>query len=281
MPSVVHFPTCWVGVDLNAADHLAVLAEPASGFVHRIGTAVSPDSDPFRSVVRARRGRQYTRPRHRLRFLERAICLSVSREIVRVARQLACGIKFERLNARRLSRESGSSIRAMLRVQRFVEEGARRAGIPVRYVDPAATSKRCHRCWAVGRRDGKRFECETCGLVAHADVNAALNIAAAPLRCADAYMHTDPDPSRRSLRRHVRAGPRPPAPAGTPFRLFDGPDPGCAEGNAAAPVRDPPIPTLIELETEWEPRHRPLGYALYQVIHLIELDTEWELRHGR
>jgi putative transposase len=64
----------------------------------------------------------------------------------------------------------------------MVERRAHNRGIPVIYVNPAYTSKRCSRCGEFGRRTRKLFECPHCGYVAHADVNAAFNIAISSLR---------------------------------------------------------------------------------------------------
>jgi IS605 OrfB family transposase len=62
----------------------------------------------------------------------------------------------------------------------FVEYKARRAGVPVVFVDPAYTSQRCSRCGHVER--GNRisqamFACRSCGLRMNADLNASYNIA--------------------------------------------------------------------------------------------------------
>jgi len=62
----------------------------------------------------------------------------------------------------------------------FLTYKARRAGVPLVQVDPRYTSQICHRC---GHRDKRNrpnqetFHCRSCGVVAHADHNAALNIA--------------------------------------------------------------------------------------------------------
>jgi len=64
---------------------------------------------------------------------------------------------------------------------RFVEENARKAGVPVIYVNPAYTSRTCPDC---GNRDkanrpcgSATFTCVACGHAARADKVAAINIA--------------------------------------------------------------------------------------------------------
>lgn len=62
----------------------------------------------------------------------------------------------------------------------FLTYKARRAGVPLVQVDPRYTSQTCNPC---GYRDKRNrtnqetFICRSCGVVAHADHNAALNIA--------------------------------------------------------------------------------------------------------
>ena len=62
----------------------------------------------------------------------------------------------------------------------FLTYKARRAGVPLVEVDPRYTSQTCNGC---GYRDKRNrpnqetFTCRSCGVVAHADHNAALNIA--------------------------------------------------------------------------------------------------------
>ena len=56
----------------------------------------------------------------------------------------------------------------------------RRAGVPVVEVDPRHTSQTCYRCGHRDKRnrpDQETFLCRSCGVDAHADHNAALNIA--------------------------------------------------------------------------------------------------------
>lgn len=206
-------------MDLNTTGHLAVLAEPVTGFVTRLGQVASLFYLHPGECTGQGRGRRFAKIRNRLRALVKTVCLSVSREIVRVARRLACGIKFERLFSSRPRREYGDAVRPFLMVQQMVESRARRAGVPVLFVDPTATSKRCHRCGAVGLRHRKRFECPVCGLIAHADVNAAINIAVAPCpRPTESHV----SPSRRSLLRLARSTAGTCLPREGFLALFDG-----------------------------------------------------------
>ncbi|WP_127503948.1 RNA-guided endonuclease InsQ/TnpB family protein [Actinoplanes solisilvae] len=62
----------------------------------------------------------------------------------------------------------------------FLAYKACRAGVPLVEVDPRYTSQTCHRCGHRDKRnrpDQETFHCRSCGVVAHADHNAALNIA--------------------------------------------------------------------------------------------------------
>lgn len=66
---------------------------------------------------------------------------------------------------------------AWRQLQTFVEYKAEAAGLQVVYVNPAYTSQTCALCGSLGRRDRHRFSCPFCGRLAHADLNAGLNIA--------------------------------------------------------------------------------------------------------
>ncbi|MER7200002.1 transposase [Streptomyces sp. CB01635] len=62
----------------------------------------------------------------------------------------------------------------------FIAYKAKRAGVPVIYVDPAYTSQQCSQCHhtARGNRPSQAvFSCRVCGFVEHADHNASHNIA--------------------------------------------------------------------------------------------------------
>jgi len=61
---------------------------------------------------------------------------------------------------------------------KFIEYKAAEHGIAVAYVDPRHTSQRCPICGHVSKNNRHKhlFKCESCGYVANADLNAAVNI---------------------------------------------------------------------------------------------------------
>ncbi|MGB7787381.1 zinc ribbon domain-containing protein [Methanoregula sp.] len=186
----------WIGVDLNTTGHVAVAADPDSGKVMKLGNTIHyVHSHSLKNCTKLLRdGKLWkikkfkSRERKKFKSALRAIC----RQIVFFAESLGSGIKFERLFSTRYSHPKDRSDPfifsfendSFFTLQRSVEKQAHERGIPVIYVNPAYTSKRCSRCGGFGHRMRKRFECPHCGFVAHADVNAAFNIATATLRSA-------------------------------------------------------------------------------------------------
>jgi IS605 OrfB family transposase len=69
---------------------------------------------------------------------------------------------------------------AFYQLAQFVEYKAKKAGVPVVFVDPRNTSRTCHACGycdKANRKSQSQFLCLSCGLALNADVNAAANIA--------------------------------------------------------------------------------------------------------
>jgi putative transposase len=69
---------------------------------------------------------------------------------------------------------------AFAQLGQFLAYKARRAGVPLVFLDPAYTSQTCAECGHVDKRNRAsqaRFRCRSCGVVAHADLNASRNIA--------------------------------------------------------------------------------------------------------
>jgi putative transposase len=190
--------TRWIGVDLNTTGHVAVAADPHSGKVMKLGKnihyvhshSIKNCTKLFREGKLWKLNRCKTRERKQFKSALHALC----RQIVAFAELMGTGIKFERLFSKKYSRprnvsdpflfsfENGS----FFSLQRLVEKRAHDHGIEVLYVNPAYTSKRCSRCGHFGHRSKKQFFCPHCGYVAHADVNAAFNIATTPMGYAAA-----------------------------------------------------------------------------------------------
>lgn len=176
----------WIGVDLNTTDHLAVVAHPASGGVVMLGE-FPDDADRREQRGSTGKGKKRRAERDRERRIRGDRNRRVANEIVKMARQLQCGIKLEDLaGAGFTGREKPGTPLAFSRrdgsfyhLQNLIEGRAHDAGVPIAFVDPALTSRRCSRCGERGARKGKRFLCPHCRYTVHADANAAFNIAAA------------------------------------------------------------------------------------------------------
>lgn len=182
--------TRWIGIDLNTTGHAVVAADLMTGRVMKLGKKkrYAPTSTTKNCTKLYREGKLWKlkKMKTRERKIFKTALNKISRQIISFAESANAGIKFENLFTYRyrhyhedegsyeFSFENGS----FLSLLHLVEKRALDRGIPIMYVDPSNTSKRCSRCGKFGRRSRKRFECPHCGYVIHADVNAALNIAA-------------------------------------------------------------------------------------------------------
>lgn len=213
--------TRWIGVDLNTTGHVAVAADILSGKTMKLGKNIHynhrQSSKNCTKFWKEGKLWKLKRVKSRERKTFKSALNAISRQIVSFAESLGSGIKFEKLfspqYSHRHSAESSFEFSfengSFFSLQQQVEKRALDRGIPVIYVNPAYTSKRCCRCGSFGRRTRKRFECPHCGYIAHADVNAAFNIAAASLRTASGeYLaHGVPvaaPPGKKELRRLIR-----------------------------------------------------------------------------
>ncbi|MFF1909776.1 RNA-guided endonuclease InsQ/TnpB family protein [Kitasatospora sp. NPDC058218] len=110
----------------------------------------------------------------------------VSKTIVTTAERTGQGIALEDLTGIRsrvrLRKDQRTSLHSwgFAQLASFVEYKAKRAGVPLVYVDPAYTSLQCSQCLHIERKnrvDQATFACRSCGTVTHADDNASRNIA--------------------------------------------------------------------------------------------------------
>jgi IS605 OrfB family transposase len=110
----------------------------------------------------------------------------MSKRIVAEAEHSGRGVALEDLKGMRARTRLRKPQRTMLDSWTFAQLGvfiaykAKRAGVPVVYVDPAYTSRECSRCHHIerGNRPSQaRFAWRSCGFVDHADRNSSHNIA--------------------------------------------------------------------------------------------------------
>jgi len=85
------------------------------------------------------------------------------------------------------------------KLQQYIEYKANLEGIPVVYVNPKNTSKRCHRCGHVAQANGREFRCPKCGLKYNRDLNAAINIAHALTRGMGWGSCEPPEPANEGI----------------------------------------------------------------------------------
>ncbi len=111
----------------------------------------------------------------------------IAKHVVAEAERTSRGIALEdltgmreRVRLRKPQRATHSSW-AFAQLGQFIAYKARRAGVPVVYVDPAYTSRTCAECGHVDRANRVSqawFACRACGFVDHADRNSSRNIRA-------------------------------------------------------------------------------------------------------
>ncbi|PZT78035.1 MULTISPECIES: RNA-guided endonuclease InsQ/TnpB family protein [unclassified Streptomyces] len=110
----------------------------------------------------------------------------ISKQIVTTAERTGSGIALEDLTGIRdrvrLRKDQRAQLHAWSfhQLGSFLEYKARRAGVPLVYVDPAYTSRRCSQCGHTDRKnrvDQATFACRACGFLANADDNASHNLA--------------------------------------------------------------------------------------------------------
>jgi len=181
-------PKGWIGIDLNTTGFAVVAADPVTGHVLRLGRRPSSGKQEIKNCTKLyREGTMWKLKKFQTRDQKKfrsSLCV-IAKKIVYFAEGANAGIRFERLfNKHAWTKKAGSpetgfsfENASFPHLLQLVEKYAAPRGIPVQYVDPTNTSKRCSQCGSFGHRARKRFSCPCCGAVIHADVNAAFNIA--------------------------------------------------------------------------------------------------------
>jgi putative transposase len=179
----------WLGVDRNTTGHIAVISDPETGKVVKLGKSAIHIHQKYKNIRKdlQHKGKygKVKRIKNRESRIVRNINHKVSRKIVNIAKDSGKGIKLEDLTGIRGSK-TARSFRyskyswSFYQLQNMIEYKAKLFGVEVAYVDPHYTSQECSICGHIGDRNGKSFKCPHCGHVDHADSNAGFNIAKRP-----------------------------------------------------------------------------------------------------
>jgi IS605 OrfB family transposase len=182
-------PDGWIGVDLGI-ENIATLSsspEPKAGkdlnrYRRRmLAVRAELQAKDTKSAKRKLKQRARREQRHAT-----DVNHVISKQIVAEAERTGAGIGLEDLSGIRERVRLRKPQRAALHSWAFGQLGsfiaykAERVGVPVMYVDPAYTSQECSGCHYIDKRNRPAqavFACRSCGVVAHADHNAARNIA--------------------------------------------------------------------------------------------------------
>jgi IS605 OrfB family transposase len=193
----------WLGVDLG----IVALATDSDGSVHT-GAVIERKR---RHIQKRRRGLQKCGTRGAKRRLRKFATTQgrfqkhtnhvISKALVLDAERTSRGIGLEQLKGirQRVTARSGNQ-RARLgnwgfgQLGSFVIYKAKRAGVPVVFIDPRNTSRECSACGCIDKKNRPNqatFKCIGCAHEVNADLNAARNIRQRAIRARGIVMCPD------------------------------------------------------------------------------------------
>ena len=130
-------------------------------------------TDSARRKLKKLAGKQARFQRNTNHVISKRLVAQAERTNRAIALEDLTGIR-ERTRVKGRQQRARRSNWSFAQLRDFVTYKARRAGIPVKLVDPAYTSQRCAACGHIERANRKsqsEFSCCVCGQAAHADVN--------------------------------------------------------------------------------------------------------------
>lgn len=183
--------TCGVvGVDRNARGNVATVCDIQTGKVIKVGPDIKGWKDNFKNQ---KRKLQQKGAKSLLKKINRKqsnrtkdINHKCAKSIVDYATKHCRAIVLENLKHIKDSKKCGHYTKksnwSYFQLEQFLKYKAALRNIPIYYVDPFNTSKKCSRCGAINDVNGKKYQCKNCGHKDHRDSNAGFNIGSNYLR---------------------------------------------------------------------------------------------------
>ena len=175
-----------IGVDLNTTGHAAVIGNPQTGKVIKLGKKANHIHTKYKNIRKdlQKKGKykKVKTIKNRESRIVKDLNHKMSKKIVQTAIESNSNINLEDLTGIRKTAKSRKSFKYALnswsfyQLKEMIEYKAKLQGVKVFKIDPRYTSKSCSRCGLLGNRNAKTFKCP-CGHVDHADANAGFNIA--------------------------------------------------------------------------------------------------------
>lgn len=178
-----------IGVDRNSTKHVLVASNIDTGKVMKLGKSCDFVHNKYKNIrsklQKKKKRKMIKKIKKRESNIIRNINHHISKELVGRANQQKAVLVLEDLKGIRKTAKSRRKQRYILhswsfhQLQQMIQYKAKKLGVPVAYVEPQYTSKRCSGCGHIGNnsRKGKKFHCTECSMVENADVNAGFNIA--------------------------------------------------------------------------------------------------------
>jgi IS605 OrfB family transposase len=179
----------WIGVD-RGQKHLAVASTPEGKTRFFTMASARQIRRHFaarrRKLQAARKYRAIKRLKRKERRIIQHINHTISKQIVKFAKDNNCGIRLEDLSGIRQNSQQRKQTKSdagenrhywpYYQLQEMILYKAALAGVAVEFVLAAYTSQACCKCHWIGERDGEHFCCPNCGYQGHSDHNASRNI---------------------------------------------------------------------------------------------------------
>jgi len=176
----------YIGVDLNSTGHCAVVANPSTGKILKLGKNCNHIRNKYfnirRKLQKLGKYKVIKTLGNKEQRIIRDINHKISLKIVKFAKQNQCNIKLENLKGIRKNTKGKKALSrnvnnwSFYQLQQMIVYKAKLHGIKVFFVNPYLTSQIDSKTGIRGARSGKIFNSPIFG-VENADVNAAFNIA--------------------------------------------------------------------------------------------------------